>query len=206
MKHLKKAISSINIAMEELSDGVTRVEKEHVFYGRIVDFDQLKKAAEVIKQEQWTIKVAKTDNNLSKGQLRVRKNIEGNETSYVFTLKTFRSDDSRLEVSMDGSADAFEVFRMLSDSGMIKHRYVFPVEGSSLKFEIDVFLKPDGTYHSWCKVDVEVEDMSIPLPAFPITLANVIRETGDSMPEEQRKIVTDLYDQYFLTKSSQLQS
>lgn len=204
MKHLSKIQQVLNMANEELTDGQVRVEREHVFYARITDFDQLKKATEMIKQEQWQVRVQKNDNNIYGGQLRSRKNVTGSNAEYVFTLKTNRPDGDRLETNVDGSADAHEMFKLLSDCGMIKDRYVFAIPDSNLKFEIDVFLKPDGSYHNWCKIDVEVEDMNVPLPAFPITVVDVMEEKGSATPNEVRDKITQIYDECFLTRPSSL--
>ena len=206
MKHLTNIKHLLNIANEELTDGRVRVEREHVFYARITDFEQLKKATEVIKQEQWQLRVSKNENNVSAGQLRSRKNVTKNSAEYVLTLKTQRPDGDRLETNIDGSADAHEMFKLLSDCGMIKDRHVFEIPDSNLKFEIDVFLKPDGSYHNWCKIDVEVEDMSVPLPAFPITLVDIMQEKGHATPSDVRDKITSLYDECFLTRSSSLTS
>lgn len=206
MKHLAKIKQLLNVANEELADGQVRVEREHVFYARITDFEQLKKATEVIKQEQWQLRVSKNENNVSAGQLRSRKNVTKNSAEYVLTLKTQRPDGDRLEVNVDGGADAHEMFKLLSDCGMIKDRHVFEIPDSNLKFEIDVFLKPDGSYHNWCKIDVEVEDMSVPLPAFPITLVDIMEEKGNATPSDVRDKITSLYDECFLTRSSSLTS
>lgn len=201
MKQLKAALQ--NLAMEELDDGQVRVEREHVFYGRIADFEQLKSASECIKQEQWQVRVNKTDANLARGMIRSRKNLVDQDVEYVLTFKTFTDSEDRLEVTVEGSAGTHEIFKRLSDCGMIKHRYIFPVADSDVKFEVDVFMKPDGTYHHWCKIDLEVKDLSVPLPAFPITVVDVIKE-GANLTPEQRNQVTELYDKYFLTKAADI--
>lgn len=202
MKSLKRAITSLmNVAMEdEQTDGKTRIEREHVWYARIADFEELKRATEMIKQDQWQIRCPKTSMNLAKGNLRVRKNVyHDNRVEYVLTLKIFKSGDDRLESNLEATEDSFEVFRMLSEHGMIKHRYIFPVEGTETKFEIDVFLKPDGTYHNICKIDYEVDDMHATIPQFPISLHDVIKE-DQNVDTATRATITGYYDQYFITR------
>lgn len=205
MKHLPK-IATLQAALEELDDGKTRIEKEHVFYGRITDFDVLKNATKVIPQEQWDVKVPKTSYNLASGQIRVRKFQEGKDGTpeYVFVIKSKLDAGGRLENTLPASAEAFEIFRNLSDQGMIKHRYEFPNPNGGKPWEVDVFLKPDGSYYNYCKIDLEVDDMNAPLPALPIPLDEVIKEEGPKLPAEQRAIVTKWFDQYFLTRPAQL--
>ena len=204
MKSFNRAIANTRTpALEDLVDGKTRDENEHVFYARIVNFEELKRASVMIKQEQWEIRVKHTAANLGAGQLRVRKSITDNLVEYEFTIKTKKSDGNRFENSNEISAEGFEMFRQLAECGMIKHRYEFP-SGQAKPWQVDVFLRPDGTYYNYCKIDLEVDDMSLPLPAFPIQLEEVIREIGDKMPAEQRSKVTKLYDEYFITRPSML--
>ncbi len=196
------------VALEEAKDGKAVREKEHVVYGRLPDFNDLKKAESMEHQEQWQIRVAKTDANAAKGRIRVRKTVtKDGSVEYVNTTK--------VEVGEAGSGDNIEVpipttegnflqFRFLAEEGMIKDRYFFPVPDSDLVWEVDVFKKPNGEYYDWVKLDLEVDDLSAPLPALPLSLENVITaKFGDRTDAEEAR-VTALYANEFTAKNPHL--
>jgi hypothetical protein len=87
---------------------------------------------------------------------------------------------------------------------MIKDRYFFPVDGSDLVWEVDMFLKPEGGYFDWCKIDLEVTNREDPIPPLPIEFANIItNQTGERTEEEEAR-VRSLYDVEFLAKNIHL--
>ena len=187
MKHLLMLMAH-SIAMEkDVEDGKTFVEKERVIYARISDFEQLKKAKSADHQEQWGLKIPKGRENFAEGQVRVRavtplalsqdeaapRPTEG--AQYVFTVKAKQGMGQNLETPIPATADAFDIFKRICDNGMIKDRYHFPVEGTSLVYEVDAFLKADGSYHEWVKIDLETKDMDAELPPLPIAVEEIGR-------------------------------
>lgn len=191
------------IALEaEVATGVKQAENEHSFYARIADmkqFDGLPKE----RQEQWEIKVPKTDRNTAAGGIRVRKTIvDGQRPEYVMTSKVLISSDGKKdEVPIASTPHQFIHFALLSEGGMIKDRFTFPIKGTDLKWEIDLFLKPDGGYHDWCKIDLEVEDLNAPIPQeLPIAFTALIPGDPSKRTDAQSAKLRELFDTCFLTR------
>lgn len=200
---LRKAIRPTP-ALEDIADGIARVEKEIEYYGRVTDLSQLAKAASVEFQEQWQVIIPKSDKNAAEGRMRVRRTTKGSEVEYVQTTKTKKGDD-RIETSIPSSAAGFTQFKVFADQGMRKHRYSFPV-GNGLVYEVDMFLKSgtsdeDKQYHEWCKIDLELNGEHPTIPAIPIFIEDLITDVGKSLDQELRDKITQLYDECFLTKN-----
>lgn len=203
MRMLASAVRG-RAAMEEVADGKAVKEIEFVFYARITNFDELLKAAAKEHQEQWEIKVPKTDGNATKGSMRIRKTVKENSSpEFVFTTKVpVPGTNDKIETPVPTTESQFKSFMYMSDSGMIKDRYFYPVEGSELVWEVDVFLKPEGGYYEWCKIDLEVKNREgFVMPPLPFELADVItNQTGERTPEEEAR-VRSLYESDFRTKN-----
>lgn len=178
-------------------------EKELVFYGKLVNFAELKtKAAEY--QEQYEVKIEKSDKNAVGGRIRVRKTVKGDkEPKYVLTTKTKLPDGSEYESDCKTTEENFIQFKYFCEGGMIKDRYSFPVEGyKGLKWEIDVFTGTNGLFHEWVKIDLEMEDENIELanlPPFPVQLTDIIVNQNGQRTAEEEAIVRTLYDTVFRT-------
>ena len=188
---------------EEPTQKKLKTENELVFYGKMVSFDELKtKASEY--QEQYEVKIPKTEKNAIGGRIRIRKTVKGKkDPRYVMTTKTKMPDGSEYESDCKTSEENFIQFKYFCEGGMIKERYTFPVEGhTGLKWEVDVFTGTNGLIHEWVKIDLERDDQTIELtnlPPFPIQLTDVItNQNGQRTPEEEA-IVRTLYDTVFRT-------
>lgn len=201
---------TLSPALEERSDGAALKEREFVFYARIKDGYVFPPTDNKERQEQWTIKIAQSDNNAAKGDIRVRKTDlfdhgDLGQTEYVLTTKVRNGgpegDD---EVPIPSSADQFEHFKRLAESGMFKDRYTYSIPGTDLKWEVDAFIAPGGGYHPWVKLDLEVPadaPRDFGIPEFPIEGEEWIKaQTGDRLPEEEAKL-RDIYEKYFLLKN-----
>lgn len=197
----------LSVSIEEVADGVAKDEMEHVIYGKIADFAQLQKSAGMEKQEQWEIKLPKTAKNATSGTMRVRlTQVEGQPDEYVFTTKTPMPDGtSKVETPLPSSVAHFLQFRMMAESGMRKDRFHFPVEGTDLVWEVDVFPKADGTYHDICKIDLEVSDLSAALPPLPIDIIDPISAPYGKRTPEEEALVTMWYDTIFRMKNQYLE-
>lgn len=196
------------LAIEEVSDGRAFREIEHTFYARLSNPDDLKTAASQEHQEQWEFKVPKTEKNGGSGSMRVRKTVIGqNPAEYVFTVKTLASrDGDKIEVPVPTTEAMFCQFRLMSEKGMIKDRYIFPIEGTDLKWEVDMFLKPGGKigigpYHEWCKIDLEVTSREATIPVFPLATEQLITAPYGQRTPEEEALVTGLFDSQFVTKN-----
>lgn len=199
--------AALRPALEDIVDGHTHKELEMVFYGRIVRPEELDQAAEKEDQEQWEIKVPKDDSNASGGRIRIRKTIkgEGGTPEYVLTTKTRTSDGGNNEVAIPTTEDHFMQFKYMAHNGMLKMRYVFPVEGTDYRWEVDVFRKPGGGFWEWCKIDLEVDAMGGPVPPFPIELADLITNQEGARSEAEEAKIRSLYEYEFLTKNQFMQ-
>lgn len=196
----------VRIALEEQSDGVAVKEVEHVLYARLASLDVLKAAKSMEHQEQWEVKIPKTDLNASPGQTRIRKTVkDGTNPDFVLTVKTPGGDkEGRIEVSIPATEAMFTQFKLLSEKGMIKDRYFYPVDGSDLVWEVDMFYKRgsqpgSGDYELWCKIDLEVVDLSAPLPPLPEGFLDVISAPYGKRTDAEEARVTALYQNEFTT-------
>ena len=189
----------------EAADGKVVKEAEHTIYGRLVDHSQLKKASSMEHHEQWEVRIEKTEEIAGSGSMRVRKiQVGDSEPTYEFTTKVKTKEDNlKLECSVLTTADNFMQFQFLSGKGMIKDRFHFPIIGTELVWEVDMYLKEDGTYHDWCKIDLETDDLNAPLPELPIEFSDVIlpEGMGEDTPEERNKKLDILYEKVFLSKN-----
>lgn len=187
---------TLSIALEEQTTGVKQDEIEDVYYARIVDASQLEKAQSKIEQKQSNVR-----GKLKGSQIRVRMATEGGETKYILTGKKPKADHPQAldEVSSEVGADMFDIFLAVSGEYQHKTRYVFPIEGTELKWEVDVFFNSKGEVCGWCKIDLENPPEST--PEFPIELSDVIfSKTRKYTPKEQ-SIIDDLYHNQWSIKA-----
>ena len=200
----EKATTSV-ASVEEIADGVTRAELEKVYYAKIVDVKQLEGAAKKTHQEQWTLKPEVE----IPGCVRVRAN---DDSAYVITVKAAKN-----EVELETTKDMFELFKSISNNGMIKDRFEFPIDVEAfaneedkaawkdLKWEVDVYFNEDGTYAEWCKIDLEVPSADLykgnVRPPFPIELAEVMTGDRSKLSEEQTEFLNNLFDTVFISRN-----
>lgn len=189
--------------------GTANKEIEHVYYANITDLSFLEGVA-VEHQEQWAIVIPKTEDNKCKGNIRVRATHDGaseSDWNYIFTTKTFDLGAvGKTEVELTTTKDHFEQFKLLAEKGMRKDRYVIPIEGTDLKWEIDFFLTQDSKfgerkYHPWVKIDIEVTSANTVIPEFPFPTNRIITEPFGKRTEEDERLVTSLYDDEFVTRN-----
>jgi hypothetical protein len=199
------------LALEEVADGKAFREIEHVFYARLPNFEELKKAASSEHQEQWEIRFPKTEGNVANATMRIRKTVKNSSPpEYVLTTKTAAGKDGdRIEVPIPTTLDNFEQFRLFAEKGMIKDRYFFPVPDTTLVWEIDVFYRPgteptDKEYCDWIKIDLEVPSRDTTIPPFPIELADVIAAPYGERTEAEEAKIDSLYKNEFLSKNIHL--
>lgn len=181
-------------------------ESELVFYGKIVNLKELENAEKVEKQEQYEIKIPKTKDNAVAGRIRVRKTTCNGKVSYEITTKTKLPDGSNYEANAATDAANFVQFKYMAESGMIKDRYIFPIEGykEKVKWEVDVYRTRDDVVQEWVKIDLEVKDKDIHLdqvPEFPIELSNIITNQEGDRTEEEETILRTLYDTVFTIRN-----
>ena len=197
-------IQGKNVALEEdNADGQFHTEIEHVFYGRLTDFNQLNQASKKIYQEQWEIKLPYLPGkNAASGRVRVRKVIEATEAAkyYLTTKIDLNATGDKSEVTTDATMDQFVQFKFLSPGGMIKDRYEFTTD-SGLVWEVDCFINPAGGYYEWCKIDLEVPNRETPIPDFPIDFAEIISGTHGERSDSDNARIRELYEKFFIAKN-----
>ena len=185
MKILDYVEEKRNIALEEIAEGKSVVEKEIVIYAKITDLSILSKADSVEEQEQWEIKLPKTEDTASSGRMRVRKIIKEGTTQYVYTTKT-EVTGGNLETSLEATEDTFKQFKLLASSGMVKTRYTYAIRGSELVWEVDVPILTGDNKTDWCKIDLEYKVYPTTIPeivAEDAVVLAVINDFGDAVEE-----------------------
>ena len=191
------------------ADGQKRKELEYVFYGKIVNFDELSKAKTVEHQEQWEIR-NQDPNAPFEGNIRVRKSWTEHERGivrFVLCAKTFQKEGKgRDEVEIEVSRDMFEQFKRLATGGMQKTRYCFPFEheGHALMWEVDVYQDDNNAVVEWCKVDLEVPERLETIPEFPIQLTETITSQYDARTPEEKAKVDQLMKEHFVCQNAYL--
>lgn len=206
MKNTLFNLAQEAISLEaEAATGQRQKELEYVLYAKLTDHRFLETAAHHEAHEQWEVKIPKTEDRQAEGRIRIRQTTEGEQHTYVLTIKTPLPDASglkkALEVANPSSADAFEQFKLFATSGMVKDRYVFPIEGSDLTWEVDVHRLEDGTRSEWVRIELECETALETLPALPDVFTDVIRNQGPEQTEAEKQQIQQLYDTVFLRKA-----
>ena len=192
-----------SLALEAV-DGRLHKEVEHVFYGKLDHPEELKNAQSAQHQEQWMIKVPKTDDNAGSGTMRVRMEHGYGETPrYIFTTKAKSADGHNVEHEVPTTKDHMDLMKVLADKGMVKTRYTFPITGTQLVWEVDVFTDEEGLAAPYVKLDLEVPQGVIldAIPPFPVTLSDVV--TGDEIkvdPTADAKVAR-WHDEHFLRRN-----
>jgi len=203
--------SKLRIALEDVADGKAHIETEHVLYARLTDPAFLANAKSMEHHEQWELKFPKTDKNAGSGRVRIRKTVrEGFPPEYTMTSKTKDPQSGgSIEVTLPVSEAVFQQFRIMSENGMRKDRYHFPVGENGTDdrvYEVDMYLKHDSQpgakqYYDWCKIDLEVDDMNAAMPPLPEGFTDIISAPYGKRTEEEEARVTSLYHNEFTAKN-----
>lgn len=209
----------------EVADGAATKEIEYMFYAKADHARALLKAVCVEIQQQWGLWTDKSDKNAGSGSNRVRKTItkqivdgdirhETAETSWVMTTKIKTKEGDAFEVPNPSSEAGLQTFRILAESGMIKHRYRFPCgpdkayflpgnaepllyAGKQLCWEVDMFVVPGESmlstnYMEWCKIDLEVPSRDTPIPEFPEGFSECFDSKAPDLTDEQKAVIEDM--------------
>lgn len=204
-------------SLEGVADGESRIERELVYHAILEDTSVLEKAVKKEVQEQWEIKIEKTEpsivpRNLAGGRMRVRKINDGEK--YIFCSKT-KDGDHQAEVELESTEDQFNQFVSMSTGGMLKTRYYFPINGTEGSFpdgefdgkivwEIDVFKSHPAAEDvvEWVKIDLELpENWNQRRPFFfPFKTKQMIKSQYGERTEEEEAIVSKLYEVDFMMR------
>lgn len=184
---------TMRIALEDLENGEVSREKEYVWYGRLANPEELKKAIGHETQKQSSVKA-------KGGTIRVRETVAMGQLRFTLTGKAYVGRGDAKEVSMPASEDMYEVFKAIAGESMDKIRYTYPIEGTDLKWEVDVFIDLHGNPKEWVKIDLEVPEETSEWPPLPITLSDMIFGGNDEYTPEQRAKLDELYANVFTNK------
>lgn len=167
------------------------VEIERVFYGTLVNFDELKNASDVFIQEQYMCFARKDDREQ---QFRTRRTVKNGRTTYEFTIKYVnRGGGSRTEINIPIEKDVFESYKNAAFEGYLKERYIFPVN-QKIKWELDLFYDRNGKPIEVVKLDLEVPNLNYPVPDWPVTLKDPFESKGYATNPD----LVSLYDRFNL--------
>lgn len=188
-----------DVSVEGINDNLEEIEYD--FYCRIEDFDQLAGASRKEIQEQWNLPFSKKSVDVS---VRVRKCATDSDIRFELTNKIdIEGLDGVWEVERAIERQHFETIRDLSKQGMIKHRYFFPVNGTDLVWEVDVFHDDKGRPIEWVKIDLEVHQRMNKLPELPIEGFDwIMAQKGERTPEEE-DFICKLYTNRFIVRKTE---
>lgn len=193
MGYARGVARRLGLGLEDIENGQAAREKEYVWYGRLTNPEELKKAASQETQKQSSLKG-------KGGTIRVRETVAMGQRRFTLTAKAYKGRGDASEVSMPASEDMHEVFKSIAGESMDKIRYTFPIEGSDLKWEVDVFIDAQGNPKEWVKIDLEVPEETNTWPPLPVTLGDMIFGGNKEYTPEQRTKLDELYATVFTNK------
>jgi len=194
---MTNSLHNLFASMEaEEANGTAQKELEYVFYGKLTDFTELERAAGKETHEQWEIRVEAGDKNPFPGCVRVRR-YQGER--YVQCIKVITpGEDAKDEVELEVTKDIFEFIKKLATGGSNKVRYIFEIPDSKNVWEVDVYVKPDGTYEEWCKIEMEVKEPVDAVPKLPVSCTDVIVNQYKQRTEAEHAQIQELMATVFI--------
>lgn len=189
--------SSVSRLMASLESSTSATEREFEVYGRLVDFNQLEACNSFEGHSQWGIPLEHPAGR--EGVIRVRSI---DDRLYMQTIKIKGGQEGDQEVEIEVDRTVFEVIKSMTTHGLVKNRYKFQMT-DELVYEVDVFMKEDGTFSEWVKIDIEIpaegtiDEWLEKLPNLPIDLEDErVILPGKKSPEDG-KWVGELFEREF---------
>lgn len=169
MKNLESVVESIDSKPSSSKSQETEI----AVYAKITNPAGLDEAAEV--EDQIQIEASFRTGH----RIRIRKTIKADKTSIEQTIKVKNENaglKGSVEYSIPVTEDYLEGFKLCAEKMLIKRRYVFYSNEVTLsqenennevlehklpnvKYEVDVYKRPDGEFSQWCKIDVELDSI-----------------------------------------------
>lgn len=184
----RELLATINPNLEGLQDGVLSKEIEFTFYAHVKDLSELESAPFKEKHEQWKLPIQ------SDGTKRLRIRRVDDRRATITTKISRTGMVGWEEIDEHIGIPLFDHLKEMSTSGYFKHRYTFPIIGTQLKWEIDVFQNQTGQPHPWVKVDLEVDNLDMKIPELPFEFDDFICENDDNMSSSDRRQIDMLWD------------
>lgn len=217
----------LQLAIEDISSAANKsLEQEITIYAKVTDPDGFSQAIGSEEQEQAEVKI---DDNR---RIRVRKTTKtGTDPVYEMTSKTACGNDNGVRSFTENTITIdeaiFEMFKSACVSYQNKTRYFFNIERMTLsdgqsdnkldvegfKYEVDVFKNAAGEQSTWCKIDLEINDLQKEIESTGIEVNTLNVNIGasklpfkpsefilmdDQTSEEDRKKVFEIYNKEFL--------
>lgn len=200
-------LATTSVALEDIADGLARLEKEFVWYGHVQDASVFE-GKDYLYQEQCNFK-----NNDTSVRVRKQYKISGEtgqqsgETEYTLTLKSKKpshDDQSCSEVTTVITKDFFEAFCQMCDEKMIKKR--FEIEQEGFKYEIDVATQENRpvTNNDFVKIDIEVsaEQSSDSIPKEVPGIELKVTEDKEKQSEEDKQYIDNIHRNHLSVKTN----
>ncbi len=136
------------------------------------------------------LKVAEIEQSYLNDGSRIRKIIEGEETSYIKTVKkhitNVKREEKEWEISEEEYFNALQNKEQGTDT-IVKTRYALPLFG--FVYEIDVF--PFWNDRAFMEVELEMENQQFPIPNFVEIIKEVTEDKRYTNSALSRKIITE---------------
>lgn len=196
MSKLKRLIMSL----EDLAAnaGEVKQEIEYTFFARVPDFEWID--ASLLKEQQEQAEIHIDNGEKGFGQVRVRA---VNDRDYELCLKyKVPGELGKREVETLVTKDMFELMLLMAPHSLRKKRYCYPIEGTDLKWEVDVFENIDGEPFDWIKIDLELmaKDKDMEIPPLPVpTVEKIMAQASKRTPEEYKK-VGELFEEWAIKR------
>lgn len=190
-KSLKPTVS---IEAYEWMAGQTKLEVEFTIYAELQDLSVLDAAVSKERQQQVTISL-ETETEISQ---RIRS---VNDKRWILTTKEPPERGfGKLETECDISKDMFHtLMRATTEKLVVKTRYFFPIPGTNLQWEVDVFNTNSGGLHPWVKIDLEVPNFEMEIPPLPFQVSSIIYSDSDDLTIVEKRKIKSLWEEEWVT-------
>lgn len=179
-----------NVSVEGLENGQLNKELELTMYVHMSDLNDLTRAVSKEVHEQYDTPL--------ETETKVRQRIRGvNDKRWLLTVKSPlpTGQPGNYETEVDISRDMFSLLRAATPKdGYVKERYFFPIIGTDMVWEIDVFRNNGGTQHEWVKVDLEFTDTTMEVPTLPFKTKAIIYSDSDDVTQAERNWIDQLWN------------
>ncbi len=185
---------SLSMEAFEWMAGKTELEIEFTIYAELQDLRVLQQAVTKEVQQQVNISLD-TDTEIRQ---RIRSI---NDKRWILTTKEpVERGFGNLETECDISKDMFgTLMRATKEKLIVKTRYFFPIPGTNLQWEVDVFHTKSGSEHPWVKIDLEVPNLEMEIPPLPFQVSSVIYADSDDLTIAEKRKISKLWDEEWVT-------
>lgn len=180
---------SMGISVENLDQGKLEKEMELTLYVHMNDLQDLSRAVSKEIHEQYGVPL--------ETETKVKQRIRAiNNKRWLLAVKSpLVGKPGNYECELDISNDMFKLLRSATpEDGYVKERYFFPITGTELVWEVDVFRNNGGTQHEWVKVDLEFTDTTMEVPPLPFKTKAIIFSDKADLTNAEKDWIDQLWD------------